>query len=183
MQEDYKHIVFSKNVIEVITVANDICIFLEEFDSFELNYSLLYLQKALPLLYLKSALLPDIENNHKEANERFITQEQWEDIFVKANSKLGNKDTFYMVDEVSNKAAEVLQSSIAECLADIYQDLKDFLLLYQKNTITAQENAVYFTKILFETHWGAKLINVHSAIHSLIYKSYSSTSFLSFSAN
>ncbi len=183
MPEDSKNIVYSKNVIEVITIANDLCIFLEEFDKYDIAFSLLYLQKVLPLLYLKGALMPDIENINEESNERFVTQEQWEDVFNKAKNKFGVKDTFYYVASTFQKSAESTEASMAECLADIYQDLKDFLLLYQKNTLTAQENAVHSAKELFETHWGSKLLNVHRAIHSLLYKASSSNSFLSFSSN
>ncbi len=178
MSEDSKSIVFSKTVIEVITIANDLCIFLEEFDKYELEFSLLYLQKVLPLLYLKGALMPDLENINQESNERFVIQEQWEDIYNRIKQKTGVIDAFYYVNANAKTAT---QASIAEYLADIYQDLKDFLLLYQKNTLTAQENAVHSTKELFETHWGIKLLNCHKAIHSLLYKS--SDSFTGFSSN
>jgi len=162
--------IYSKNVIETITVANEICIFLEEIDKYEKQYICLYLQKILPLLYLKGALLPDVEVSSEEANERFVTQEQWETIFNALRKKLGKDDSFFFVDILSTAGEEPEKGSISEFLADIYQDLKDFLLLYQVNTVISRENAVHSCKDLFEDNWGIKLINTHRAIHQLLYE-------------
>ena len=106
MSEDSKSIVFSKTVIEVITIANDLCIFLEEFDKYELEFSLLYLQKVLPLLYLKGALMPDLENINQESNERFVIQEQWEDIYNRIKQKTGVIDAFYYVNANAKTATQ-----------------------------------------------------------------------------
>lgn len=177
--------IHSKNVIEVITIANELCIFLEEIEKYEKQYICLYLQKILPLLYLKGALLPDIELSSDEANERFVTQEQWEIIYNAVKIKLGKDDLFLFIDYATKLDDENEKGSIAEFMADIYQDLKDFLLLFQKNTRSAQENAVYSCKELFEDNWGMKLINVHKAIHMLLYRKRKNNSqfFTGFSAN
>jgi hypothetical protein len=159
----------SKNVIEVITIANEICIFLEEIDKYEKQFICLYLQKILPLLYLKGALLPDVDVSSDEANERFVTQEQWETVYNAVQKKLGKDDAFLFIDYATKLDDEPEKGSIADFIADLYQDLKDFLLLYQKNTVAARENAVYSCKLLFEENWGMKLINIHKAIHMLLY--------------
>ena len=51
--------------------------------------------------------------------------------------------------------------------ADIYQDLKDFIYLYQKNTEMAKENAVSECKRLFQTRWGVRLTRAHTVIHEI----------------
>jgi hypothetical protein len=177
--------VTSKNVIEVITIANEMCIFLEEIEKYEKQYIYLYLQKILPLLYLKGALIPEIDVSADEANERFVTQEQWETVYNALLKKFGKDDSFLFIDYLTKLNTETEKGSIAEFLADIYQDLKDFLLLYQKNTVAARENAVYSLKVLFEEHWGMKLINVHKTIHMLLYgkRKGSNQLFTGFSAN
>jgi hypothetical protein len=162
--------IYSKNVIEVITIANEICIFLEEIDKYEKHYICLYLQKILPLLYLKGALLPEVEVSSESANERFVTQEQWETVYNDLKKILGKDDVFMFMDSLIKQGDQAEKGSIAEFAADIYQDLKDFLLLYQKNTIASRENAVHSIKVLFEEHWGEKLINIHKAIHALLYR-------------
>jgi hypothetical protein len=177
--------IHSKNVIEVITIANELCIFLEEIEKYEKQYICLYLQKILPLLYLKGALLPEIELSSDETNERFVTQEQWENIFNAMKKKLGKDDPFLFINYATKLDDEPEKGSIAEFAADIYQDLKDFLLLFQKNTQSARENAVFSCKVLFEENWGIKLINIHKAIHMLLYgkRKNSSQLFSGFSAN
>ncbi|MEI6853097.1 MAG: DUF5063 domain-containing protein [Bacteroidota bacterium] len=185
MSDNSQDKVHSKNVIEVITIANEVCIFLEEIDKYEKRYICLYLQKILPLLYLKGALLPDIEISSEDANERFVTQEQWENVYNALQKKLGKDDTFMFIDQATRLDDETEKGSIAEFMADIYQDMKDFILLYQKNTLSARENAVYSCKVLFEESWGTKLINTHKAIHMLLYGKRKGTNqlFTGFSAN
>jgi len=50
------NLVYSKNVIELITVANEFCSFLERSEDLETDDFLGRLQKLLPLLYLKASL-------------------------------------------------------------------------------------------------------------------------------
>ena len=169
MGKESKEIVQSKNVLEFITVANEICIFLEEIEKYDFEFILSYLQKILPLLYLKGTMMPDVHVGNEEGNERFITIEQWEKIYFSLLNKTGAKDAFYYVDSCTEPDYKQEKGSISENLSDMYQDLKDFLLLYQKNTLSAQENAVHACKKLFEVNWGRKLINTHQAIHSLLY--------------
>jgi hypothetical protein len=169
MGKESKEIVQSKNVLEFITVANEVCIFFEEIENYDVEFMLTYLQKVLPLLYLKGTMMPEVQLDSEDANERFITIEQWEKVYFSLLNKTGAKDAFYYVDSCTEVDYKQEKGSISENLSDIYQDLKDFILLYQKNTLSAQENAVYACKRLFETNWGMKLILTHQAIHSLLF--------------
>lgn len=54
-------------------------------------------------------------------------------------------------------------------MADIYQDLKNFLLLYQTGTQEVMNDAVWECKLNFEDYWGQKLVNSLKAIHKFIY--------------
>jgi len=54
-------------------------------------------------------------------------------------------------------------------MADIYQDLKDFLLLYQTGTKEVMNDALWECKMNFENIWGQKLVNSIRAIHKFIY--------------
>ena len=60
-EEGLNNLVYSKNVIELITVANEFCSFLEHSEDMETSDFLGRLQKMLPLLYLKASLLPEFE--------------------------------------------------------------------------------------------------------------------------
>lgn len=185
MGKESKEVVQSKNVLEFITVANEVCIFIEEIEKYEMEFILTYMQKVLPLLYLKGTMMPDVVVGNESANERFITLEQWEKIYLSMLNKTGAKDNYFYIDSCTKIDYKQKKGSIAENLSDIYQDLKDFLLLYQKNTLSAQENAVHGCKKLFESNWGMKSIDTHKAIHSLLFGSLNDNNnlFMGFSPN
>jgi hypothetical protein len=54
-------------------------------------------------------------------------------------------------------------------MTDIYQDLKNFLLLYQTGTREVMNDAVWECRLNFESFWGQKLTNSLRAIHKFIY--------------
>ena len=47
--------------------------------------------------------------------------------------------------------------------------MKDLIILYQKNTFDARQNAVADIKELFSTHWGYSVGNVFNRIHHLLH--------------
>ena len=162
-------ITFSKPVIEMATVANEFCHFFENVESKNTENILGFTQRVLPLLYLKGSLLPDIQPQHPEANERFVTEEQWEKIFTTLREKFAKDDEFWLIDPQHANESEPLKGSLSENIADIYQDMKDFILLMQKNTLPARENAISECKLLLANHWGYCIGNIFTQIHHLIY--------------
>ncbi len=84
--------------------------------------------------------------------------------------KFGTADDYLEVfDERINDTDGPVVSSLAENMADIYQDLKDFLLLYQTGTQEVMNDAVWECRMNFEQYWGQKLTNSLRAIHKFIY--------------
>lgn len=158
----------SKSMLEMLTVANEYCFFIETVESKSRDGILKFVNSLLPLLYLKGTLLPAIEVENPEANERFVTEEQWEGVFTTLREKLGNSDEFWIIDPQHVNETEPLKASLSENLSDIYQDMKDLIMLYQKNTIAARENAMADCKLLFETHWGFRIANILSRLHFLL---------------
>jgi hypothetical protein len=160
--------VFSKKVLEMLTVANEYCLFLEKAQDYPRESILSFLQKICPLIYIKASLLPDILNVNEDAAEHFVTEEEWESILNTIRAKLGKDELYYSLDPMSN-TTDPERANLAEAFADIYQDLKDFLLLYQKPKKASMEYAVYECKHLFETHFGYILVNAHRVVHYLLY--------------
>ena len=76
-------------------------------------------------------------------------------------------DNFADIESPENE--EIIKASLAELLADVYQDMKDFALLLTKPTQTAYDNAVYGIKQLFKSHWGIRLLTVQKVLHSRVY--------------
>jgi len=167
MNEIPNHPVYSKNVLEFITVVNDFCLMMPKVGTLSKSSLIDYLQKVCPLLYVKASLLPAIEIENPEANERFVTEEEWESLFNELRKKFSKDDEFWYIDN-STEHNDSVKASLAESFTDIYHDLKDFLLLYQRNSIDAKENAVGEVKLAFEKRWGFRLVNAHKALHYLI---------------
>jgi hypothetical protein len=167
MEDPQKEIIFSRKVTEMTTVANEFCIFIEENAKYEKIQILAYLERVIPLLYLKGSLMPDVVVSDDSANVKFVTQEQWQECFNGLKEKFGKDDAFFCNENVQEK--ECTNYSIAECIADLYQDMKDFILLYQVNTMASRENAIFFCKLNFENQWGYLAIRSLFAIHHVLH--------------
>lgn len=162
------HPVFSKNVLEVITVAHDFCSTLKKSESIDKAKVIEYLTKVCPLLYLKGVLVPDVEVTDPDKNERFLTEEEWEFLFNSLRKQFGKDDIFWYADQ--DQSDDLIKGSLAEFITDIYQDLEDFLVLYQKNSIVAKENAVSELSRLFISNWGLKLSQIQRHLHKLYFR-------------
>lgn len=161
---------YSRNTIEFVAVANEFCKYAEHASELKGDELLKILQRILPLLYLKASLLPLLEPFFDDGNEKFVTESDWVRLHETFREKFGTADDFMEVFE--DKIAEIegpVVSSISENMADIYQDLKDFLLLYQTGTGEVMNDAIWECRMNFETFWGQKLVNAMRAIHKFIY--------------
>jgi hypothetical protein len=160
---------YSRKVIDMLTVANEYCLFMEKAEDYTKEKVFEYLQKLLPLIYLKASLLPDIPVNDENAAEHFVTEEQWENLFNTLSIKFGSDDIYYFIDLNEKSHSDPVKASLSENLTDLYQDLKDFVLLYQKPLRSSQENAVRDCRNLFETRFGYRLVNAQQAIHHVVF--------------
>jgi len=161
--------VYSRKVLEMITVAHEFCLFMEKSDDYPEKQIYSYLQKVLPLLYIKGSLLPDVTPEHEEFAERFVTEEEWENLFLILSKKFSTNDSFDIIPDDKIKAEGYERISLSECLADIYQDMKDFVILYQKSSHAAKENAVFQCAELFKSRWGRSITHCLNPIHKLNY--------------
>jgi len=161
----------SKAVIEMLTVANEYCRFIENFDSYDRDRSIGFLNSILSLMYLKGGLLPPVDVLNPDSAVRFVTEEQWQDVFNSLRFLFAKADEFYAVDAMEHSAYDATRFSMAELLADIYQDMKDFILLYQKNTLDAHQSAAREIRELFALNWGWKAIILTQYLHFLNYDS------------
>ena len=162
---------YSRKVIDMLTVSNEYCLFIEKAEDYTKEEVFQYMQKLLPLIYLKASLLPVIPVNDEHAAEHFVTEEQWETLFNTLTIKFGNDDIYHFIDLNEKSHSDPVRASLSENLTDLYQDLKDFVLLYQKPLRASQENAVRDCKNLFETRFGYRLVSAQQAIHYILYLS------------
>ena len=162
--------VYSRNVIEFVAVANEFCKYAEHASELKGDELLRILQRILPLMYIKASLLPQLNPCFEDGNEKFVTESDWIVINEILKEKFGTANDYLEVfDEKINETEGPVLSSISENMADIYQDIKDFLLLYQTGTGEVMNDALWECRMNFENFWGQKLVNAMRAIHKFIY--------------
>ncbi len=162
--------IYSRNVVEFTAAAIEFCKYAEHAGEMKGDELLKILQRILPYLYIKASLLPPLEPYFEDGNEKFVTEADWFRIHDELRNKFGTADDYVdLADEKFNEAEGPVVSSISENMADIYQDLKNFLLLYQTGTQEVMNDAVWECKLNFEDFWGQKLVNSLKAIHKFIY--------------
>lgn len=163
-------LVYSKNVIELITVANEFCSFLERADEMESTDFMSRLQKLLPLLYLKASLLPNFEFDADDELEKYVTEVDYNLIQQKVAEHTGAGDDYQEVFVSGMQFSETaLTASIAENVADIYQDMKNLVMLFGTLNDAVMEQALSECQTGFAHIWGQKLVNCLRAVHNLIY--------------
>jgi len=162
--------VYSKNVLEFVTVAAETCLFLEHAAELEKTEFIPKATKILPLLYLKTALV-DISSLESDGyTEHFVTEEDY--LFVKEQIEglLGPDDSFLEVFHPDMPYSDTpIAVFVSENLADIYQELKDFAANFQVGEVEIMETALQLCIEAFGEHWGQKLLNSLRALHALQY--------------
>lgn len=162
--------VYSRNVVEFVAAANEFCKYAEHSSEIKGDEILRILQRILPFLYIKASLLPDLESFFEDGNEKFVTESDWFRIHDTLREKFGTANDYMEVFDERMKVSEgPVTSSLAENMADMYQDLKNFLLLYQTGTSEVMNDAVWECRLNFENFWGQTLVNSLRAIHKFIY--------------
>lgn len=166
MEDISSHPVYSKPVVELLTVANEYCLFIEKAEDYSKIDTIDYFRHILPLLYLKASLVPVLTPSNPEESERYVTEEVWEAMFNTIRNKFYPDDHFWMSQDAHDESTDIEKFSLGECLSDIYQDMKDFLMLYQKKH-SSRENAVADITRWFRERSGLSIIRAQYALHLL----------------
>lgn len=169
---------YSTNIVEFVTVASEFCGQLEQCNSSDRKTFMDRMSKIIPLLYLKTALLPELISNLNDDIEYFVTEDQYEQIRQSLAHLLGEMDN-YLDTQVSDMqySEEPLPASISENLADVYQDLKDMIMNFNSANSTVMLEAVINCKENFKIMWGQKLLSSLCAIHNALFSPNSDFSF------
>ena len=166
---DIHSIIYSKNVVEFVTVAGEYCATIEQVGRHNAEENLGKLQKILPLLYLKASLLPAVEQQMEEELEKFVSELDYNNLHQKWLGQLGEHDDFYEVfDPNIQFGSETVTASVSENLMDIYQDLKEFVTSYSIGNEEVMNDALAECSFHFNEFWGQQLVNVLRAVHMLL---------------
>ena len=73
MSESNTHYVYQDQAIEFVTVAVQLCLYLEKIEAYEKSDFIDKMLSLLPLLYLKARLLPKADEDLDGYPERFVS--------------------------------------------------------------------------------------------------------------
>lgn len=163
-------IVFSRNTVEFVTVAAEFCAYLERTNEHSRKEFVETLLKLLPLLYIKAQMLPDEEMINDEEMEDFVTEDSYEVLRMTIYDLLADKDSYLDVFVAEMKYSDTpVTKSISEDLADIYQDVKNFVCLFQLGINETMHDAIIECNEHFRQYWGQTLVNTLRALHDIRY--------------
>ena len=168
--EQTSQVIFDKNSIEFVTVAAEYCGFIERARGSERKTFVDTALKILPLLYLKASLIPECEQIGEDDLEVFVTEDDYEMVRRAVADVLGAQDDYLEVFHPDMAYSDTpIKKCISEDLADIYQDLKDFISVFQLGLNTTMNDSLYVCKEHFAEFWGQRLVNTMRALHDVKY--------------
>lgn len=162
------HYVYQQPAIEFVTVAVQLCLYLEQLEGQDKSEFVEKMLCLLPLLYLKARLLPKATEELDGFPERFVSEQEYEDIRQKVAQCMGADDTYLEVFvEDMRYSDEPITAFVSENIADIYQEIKDLACNYQTRDEAVMNDALVNCIEAFEQHWGQKLLNVLRPLHAV----------------
>ena len=163
-------VIFDRNVVEFVTVAAEFCKFLEQAETIKRSTFVDTSLKILPLLYLKASMLPKCETIGNKALETFVTEETYEILRMNLAGLLAEKDDYLDVFVSDMKYSDQpITRNISEDLADIYQDIRDFIFVFQLGLNETMNDSLAVCRENFALYWGQKLVNTLRALHDVKY--------------
>ena len=163
-------VIFDRDVIEFVTVAAEFCNYMERTEGIKRSGFVDTTLKILPLLYLKASLLPECHTIGEDLPENYVTEEVYEVLRMNLSGLLAGQDAYLDVFVEDMKYSDQpITRYISEDLADIYQDIKDFIFVFQLGLNETMNDSLAICQENFREYWGQKLVNTLRALHEVKY--------------
>lgn len=170
MENKEQQVIFSRNTVEFVTVAAEFCAYLERAESLRQKEFVDTILKILPLLYIKASMLPECEVQSESEPESFVTEEDYEVLRYALTALMADKDDYLEVFMQDMRYSDTpILRTISEDLADIYQDVKNFVTLFKLGFDETMHDALALCRDNFALYWGQTLVNTMRALHSVKY--------------
>jgi len=125
----------------------------------------------LPKIYTGLFQLPRLKGCYSSDVEKFVSEREYNKTLVNLATYIGNLDKFTDFADLSHPGSvKVIEASLSEILADIYQELKDFVILYETGTIEDMNDAIVECLDSFEQYWGIRMLSATRIIHVNLYQ-------------
>ena len=160
--------VYSSEMVAFVKTANVYCTFLEELKGNEGRTFILESVKHLSAVYSGFLDTGESEPVLETPNESTVTEQEWSTIFQQISMILGPyNDVLRMANEGEFDRSELVNHTISEDLSDLYQELRDFTVVYSRGVEEFMNDAAWELSVRFTEHWGAKLLRALQALHAL----------------
>jgi len=164
------HIVYAPVTLDFVTVGVEFCSFLEKMEVASRTEWIKTVLRILPLLYVKATLLPSVEVLDDQMPEVFVSEQDYILVSKQVASIVGEEDVYLDVFVEDMKYSDrPVSSFISEDIADIYQDVRNFVSVYQHGLEETMIYALNTCAENFRLYWGQKLVNVLRPLHALVY--------------
>lgn len=162
--------IYERNTLEFVTVALEYCTFVESAGNTGLFDFVDKATKLLPLLYLKASLLPDTDDNEDLEPELTVTEDMYESVRTRIAALLGERDSYLDTFHPDMQYSDTpIAAFISENLADVYQDLGNFISLFRQGNEEVMQGAVSLCRSNFRNYWGQQSLNALKALHVVRY--------------
>ena len=160
--------VYSSALVEFVKAANASCTFFEELKGTEGRDFIIDTIKHLSGVYYTFLSTGETEPVLESPGEPSVSEQEWSVLFQKIARILGpHNDILRLADEGEFDRSELVNHTISEDLADLYQDLREFTTIYALGIEELMNDAAWELKERFNEHWGAKLLRALLALHEL----------------
>ena len=165
-------IVYSNYTVDFARIALEYCVFVEKIKESDKKTFVDNMTKVLPLLYIKISIIPEIKEDYDSDMENKVTENMYLQVQENIAGLLGNDDlyleTFHPDIKLSDSPVAV---KISEDLADIYQDLGNFIAIFKNGQKETMSDSLVACISNFKQFWGQRLVNALRALHFIKYKS------------
>lgn len=162
--------IYAPAVIDFITVSVEYCALVEKLQGVSRKQLLEKITKMLPLIYVKASLLPTFDSEEELPLPEVVGEEDYDYVRRGIWNILREKDDYLDVFTADMQFSEApITCSISEDLADIYQDLKNFVAIYADRNELLMADAIAKVSENFRTYWGQKLVNAMRPLHEITY--------------
>jgi hypothetical protein len=160
--------VYGTALVEFVKAANEYCAFMEELKGDEGRSFIEDSIRHLSSVYARILRTGDTETVFETPAEPTVTEQEWSTLFQKIAMILGpHNDILRMAREGEFDRSELVNHTISEDLADLYQELRDFTIIYSRGIEELMNDAAWELKERFIEHWGVKLLRALQALHEL----------------
>jgi hypothetical protein len=162
--------IYERDTLEFVTVALEYCSLVEAVGRFAILEFVDKATKMLPLLYLKAALLPDVLPDDEAELEYTLTEDMYESVRSQIANLLGEHDTYLETFHPDMPYSDSpIAAFVSESLADVYQDVGNFVSLFRQGNEEIMRNALAVCIVNFREYWGQQLVNALKALHAIRY--------------